>query len=221
LAGSGPWPGGALVAVALAVVLAAASRAPAQPAEEAILPIEGYAARDARELAAAYSDELRALEAELRRCASGLDVHQHGIAFRRPRGGPAAPYLTLWVWLTRAHSLRGADLHARASLAFGSYGQALFRRLLARSPVFADPRVGGYGIILTWPKPAPMGGGRLVTESLAVFADKLAVANFAHDTIPASRFVTRADVRAFDGQTELASPRLGLEDDAPAAASAC
>jgi hypothetical protein len=54
-----------------------------------------------------------------------------------------------------------------------------------------------------------------VGESLAVFADKLAVANFVFDTIAPSVFLERAGVRLFDGQTEVNVSRLPLDDAAP------
>jgi hypothetical protein len=84
-----------------------------------------------------------------------------------------------------------------------------------RSPVFADPRVGGFGLILTWVGPSP-GDGRVVGESLVMFADKLTVANFVFDTIAPSVFLERAGVRIFDGQTEVTRVRLSIDDDVPA-----
>lgn len=184
-------------------------------AQEALLPTEQHAAGEPRALAEQYANELGRLEADITPCAAQVAVHRHGIAFRRPQGGAArAPYLTLWVWVDRARPPAGASLLARAGDAFGRYGRPLFGRLLGRSPVFAEPRVGGYGLILTWLGPASS-GGRLVGESLAVFADKLAVANFVHEAIGAGTFLARAEVRAFDGQDELPPPRLAVDEDAP------
>jgi hypothetical protein len=208
---------GALVAslVAAAFLAAGPGGGPAAlAADEAILPLEQHAAGEARALAAEHAGELRRLQAELQPCATRLDVQRHGLAFRRPQTQPAAaPHLTLWVWVDPGQSPGGVSLVARAAGVFERHGRALFARLLARSAVFTDPRVGGYGLILTWLSPAQR-GGRLVGESLAVFADKLAVANFVHETIGAATFLARADVRAFDGQTELTSPSLAVDDDA-------
>lgn len=209
---------GALVAsLVAAAFLAAAGRGggpAALSADEAILPLGQHTPGEARALAAEYAVELRRLQAELQPCAARLDVQRHGIAFRRPQTRPdAAPSLTLWVWVESGPPAGGGSLAARAAGVFERHGRGLFARLLARSPLFADPRVGGYGLILTWLSPTQQ-GGRLVGESLAVFADKLAVANFVHETIGAATFLARADVRAFDGQTELTSPRLTVDDDA-------
>src|SRR5262245_33609717 len=177
----------------LALALAGVGRAVALPVAESILPLEAHAP-DIRPLAQEYAAELRGLYAEVTRCAPGLEVQKHGIAFRRPRATQTAPpHLTLWVWLDQGRPVPGATLVARAGQAFGRYGQGLFRRLLGQSAVFADARVGGYGLILTWIGPAQR-GGRLVGESLAVFAEKVAVANFALDTIGPAAFLSRAEV---------------------------
>lgn len=206
----------ALVAAAVLAAAGPGGGRAALAADEAILPLEQHAAGEARALAVEHAGELRRLQAELQPCATRLDVQRHGLAFRRPQTQPAAaPHLTLWVWVDPGQSPAGGSLVARAGGVFGRHGRVLFARLLARTPVFTDPRVGGYGLILTWLSPAQR-GGRLVGESLAVFADKLAVANFVHETIGAATFLARADVRAFDGQTELASPGLVVDDDAGA-----
>ncbi len=86
--------------------------------------------------------------------------------------------------------------------------------------MFADRRVGGYGLVLSWLGPA-FRGGRPIAESLALFADKLAVANFAHDTIGPAAFLARAEVRLFDGQTELPSSRLTVADGGAPVAEPC
>jgi hypothetical protein len=124
------------------------------------------------------------------------------------------------VWIETGRTPAGTSLTARASTVFQRQGRRLFGRLLARSPVFADSRVGGYGLILTWLSPATR-GGRLVGESVSVFADKLAVSNFVHETIGAGTFLGRAEVRAFDGQTEVASPSLTVADENAGAQASC
>jgi len=128
--------------------------------------------------------------------------------------------LILWVWVEPDRAPAGASLSARASTVFERYGRRLFGRLLERSPVFADARVGGYGLVLTWLSPATR-NGRLVGESLSVFADKLAVANFVHETIGVATFLGRAEVRAFDGQTEVTSPGLTVGDDGAGPGASC
>jgi hypothetical protein len=205
-----------VAAVALAVGLVGPASGHAQSVGDGILPFEEHAAGEARTLAQAHAGELHALQSDIDRCVAGVAVQRKGIAFRQPRGFAAdAPYLTLWVWLTDRRAPGGGDIAARATDAFRRHAQALFRRLVGRSPVFADPRVGGFGLILTWVGPIPR-DGRVVGESLVMFADKLTVANYVFDTIAPSVFLERAGVRIFDGQTEVIPAHLSVDDNAPA-----
>jgi hypothetical protein len=214
-------PRSALAAVALVAGFLAVDTAAALGPEEAILPIESYAAADARALAETHASELRQLYADFRRCSPDLGLERHGIAFRRPRGASGGvPSLTLWAWLD-GDPPPGPDLAARATYAFGRHGHALFRRLVGRSRVFGDPRVGGYGVILTWLRPVPSGGGKVVGESLAVFTDKVTAANFVHETIDPATFLGRAEVRGFDGQMEVGVPRLIVAEERAGVRPAC
>ena len=205
-----------VAAVALAVGFVAPVSAHAQSVGDRILSLEEHAAGEARALAQTHAAEMHALQSDIDRCLAGIAVQRKGIAFRHPRGFAAdAPYLTLWVWLTDGRAPGGGDIATRATDAFRRHAQALFRRLVGRSPVFADPRVGGFGLILTWVGPMPR-DGRVVGESLVMFADKLTVANYVFDTIAPSVFLDRAGVRIFDGQTEVKPAPLSVDDGAPA-----
>ena len=61
----------------------------------------------------------------------------------------------------------------------------------------------------------------MIAESLALFADKLAVAHFSHDSIGPAAFLARAEVRVFDGQSEVPPPRLIVADDGTPVAEPC
>jgi hypothetical protein len=209
-----------MAAVVVVAALALAATAGGQGAPEAIMPPAGHVAGEPRALMEAHGAELRALVTALRRCASVLSVERHGISFRRPQAEPGArPHLTLWVWVHDPAPV-GADPAARAADAFRRHGQWLARRLLQRSGVFADARVGGYGLVISWLGPTSR-GGRTVAESLVLFADKLAAANFAHETIGPATFLARASLRVFDGQTEIDGPRLAVTDDGASGEEPC
>jgi hypothetical protein len=206
--------------VVVVATLAFAATAGGPGASEAILPPAGHVAGEPRALSEAHGAELRALVADLDRCGSGLSVERHGISFRRPQADPGArPHLTLWVWLHDPAPV-GGDPTARAADAFRRLGQPLLRRLLQRSGVFADGRVGGYGLVLSWLGPTSR-AGRTVAESLILFADKLATANFVHETIGPATFLARATVRIFDGQTEVGGAPLAVADDGTPAEQPC
>jgi hypothetical protein len=199
-------------ALALAVLVLAAQEGVAQrPVEEAIYPVAEYRNAESRALAQAHLAELRTLYDAVRRCASEVDFHRHGLGFRRPLGlQNVQPYLTIWVWLPSEPAPKGESVSARASDAFRRFGPRLLPHLLARSPIHGDSRVGGYGLVLTWTKqPAadpPIG------ETLVVFAPKPAVEPFVAGTSPMTVLLAQSRIRAFDGQTEVADPRLSISD---------
>jgi hypothetical protein len=194
--------------LALLGLALAAGAPPAEAAHargEELLPVQEHASPEAQVLAEAYRTDLATVLTDLGRCEADLDVHRHGIGFRRPRGVDGArPHLVAWVWLDRARPPAGADLPARAGDAFARAGWRLFRRLLTRPAVEADPRLGGYGIVLTWFPPGR--GDTPIGESLVVFADRAATARFVRDGEPAARFLDRAGIRYFDGQTPVQAP---------------
>ena len=163
-------------------------------------------------LAEAHLEELRRLYEDVRRCAPELDFQRPGIGFRKPRGSPGlAPHLSVWVLTDATQSPSGRDFGALAAATFRRYGRKLFARLVARSAVRADGRVGWYGLVLTWIGPS-QSAGRAVGETLVLFADKPLVADFVAGALPATTFLAGVDLRAFDGQTEVRLPTLAVDD---------
>lgn len=207
-------------AAALAAGLFGGNAEAQRSAEESIYPLSEYRAADGRALAAAHAGELRALYDAVRRCTPELDFHRHGIGFRRPIGVEAAePHLAVWVWLQWAPPPQGSDLLARAADAFRRYGPRLLPQLVARDAIHGDAKVGGYGLVLTWLKPGAT-TDTPVGETLVVFAPKSVVVPFVGGTAPLSELLARSRLRAFDGQTEVPLPALGIQDqEVPAPAS--
>jgi hypothetical protein len=189
-----------------------ASTASAQRSfEEAVLPLDEYRAADARAVADAHAAELRRLYEDVRRCAPELDFNQPGIGFRKPRGkAQLAPHLSTWVILGEVLAPAGGDLPTRAAEAFQRYGVRLFQPLLAREPIRADARVGGYGLVLTWMRPPE--GGQQIGETLVVFADKGGAAEFANGALGGRSFLARSDIRLFEGQTERTGVQVPVDD---------
>ena len=197
--------------VALGLGLWASTASAQRSFEEAVLPLGEYRAADARALAEAHVAELRRLYDDVRRCAPELDFHQPGIGFRKPRGkAQLAPHLSAWVMVPESTAPNGGDLGARAAEAFHRYGSRLLQALLAREPIRADARLGGYGLVLTWMRPAQ--GDDRVGETLVVFADNAAVAEFTGGARGARAFLARADVRLFDGQTDRTGVQVPVDD---------
>ena len=213
-------PKWAWAAAALTVGLFTASAEAQRSAEESIFPLSEYQAADGRALAAAHAGELRALYDAVRRCAPELDFQRHGIGFRRPMGiAGIDPHLVAWTWLQWAPVPEGADPLGRAADAFRRYGPKLLPQLLARDPVRADARVGGYGLVLTWLKPGPATGAP-ITETVVVFAPKGAVVSFVGGQTRLSEQLAQSRLRLFDGQTEVPVSSLAIRDqDVPAPAT--
>ena len=193
--------------MAAALALAAGREAGAAHARgQELLPIQDHTTPEARALAEVHRADLGILVHALARCEPDLDVHLHGIGFRRPRGVDAAkPHLAAWVWLDRAVVPAGADLAARAGDVFARTGRRLFRRLLSSQAVEVDPRLGGYAVVLTWFPPGR--GDPPVGETVVVFADKASTIRFVRDGEVTARFLGTADVRYFDGTTPVQAPR--------------
>ena len=204
------WAAGITIAV---LALGARAGWPQRPVEEAILPLAEYKAQDGRALAQAHLGELQALYRSVRRCAPELDFHRHGLGFRRPLGSDTEPlHLATWVWIPSEPALPRDGIGARAAEAFRRYGATLLTQLAAREAIHADPRVGGYSLVLTWIKPQradpPIG------ESLVVFLPKSAVTPFVGGQVTLTELLAQARIRAFEGQTEVSLGGLTVPDQA-------
>ena len=202
-----PW----ISIVGLALGLLASPAAAQRSFEEIVLPLPQYRAPDARALAEAYGAELRLLYDELRRCAPELDFNQPGIGFRKPRGKPQlAPHLSIWMIADQSVGPNGKDLATRAADAFQRYGSRLLRRLLARESIRSDPRLGGYGLVLTWMWSPP--GDDQRGETLVVFVNGASAAGFVDGGLGATALLDRADIRLFEGDAERTGVRIPVDD---------
>jgi hypothetical protein len=209
--------GAVLAVLALGVHAGWAQRS----AEEAILPLAEYRAQDVRALAQTYLGELQALYQSVRRCTPEVDFHQYGLGFRRPLGiDGLPPYLATWVWIPSEPALPGDGIGARAAEAFRRYAPKLLPQLVARDVIYADSRVGGYGLILTWIKPP--GGDPPIGETLVVFLPKRPVTSFVSGSGTFSELLSTARIRTFDGQTEVKLGSLPIPDkEVPAPPPPC
>lgn len=197
--------------VGLALGLLASSAGAQRSFDEAVVPLPQYRAADSRLLAETHAAELRRLYDELRRCAPELDFNQPGIGFRKPRGKPQlAPHLSIWMIADQRAGPNGGDLATRAADAFQRYGSRLLHRLLAQDSIRADPRLGGYGLVLTWTWSPP--GEDQRGETMVVFVDSGTAAGFVGGALGATALLDRADIRLFEGDTERTGVRMTVDD---------
>lgn len=201
------------VAVTVAATLVATGAGAQLPPEQAIFPEKEYRQADSRVLGQAYAAELRALYADVRRCAPELEFQQRGIGFWKPRDvATALPHLALWVWVDPGLISWGQDIQARAAHAFHRFARRLVPTMLARAPVRDDQRVEGYGLVMSWLGPAKSADDRPVGETLATFFDKESAAAFTDGTLNGTDFLARARVKLFGGEVEVQPPGLTVED---------
>lgn len=205
----------------LVAVLAGGEAGAQRPPHEAILSSSEYHSADVRALAEAHRTELEGLYQDVRRCVPRVDFNKPAISFRRPQDLPGAlPYFALWVWVDTPE--KGIDPGARATEAFRLHARNLIARLVSREPIQADPRVGGYLLVLTWVGSAPAGGGgRVIAESLIVRAEKPAAAAFVAGSLPESEFLDGLSFRLFDGETERPPPTRWLQQQRVVAPTPC
>jgi hypothetical protein len=197
--------------VGLVLCLLASPASAQRSFDEVLLPLPQYRTPDTRVLAEAYPAELRLLYGELRRCVPELDFNQPGIGFRKPRGkAQLRPHLSIWMIAAESVGPSGEDLLTRAADAFQKYGSRLFRLLLARDAIRVDPRLGGYGLVLSWTWSPP--SQDLRGETLVMFVDGASTAAFVDGTLGASALLEHADMRLFEGDVERPGVRIRVDD---------
>jgi len=200
------------------LLLASVGVAGATAPEEAIIALDNYTSPKGKNLAVAFSDQLRQIYNRIYHCRPWLDVQKGGLGFTRPVGLPGDDrYLNIWVQVDQqmtpeSRALGPAAL--RASAMFSRHGVDLLRQVSADASIFADPTLYGYSVILTWLKPnGEPGKDPQKTETVGVFTDKATVRAFLAKQIGAKEFVERATIVAFDGNERVGRLPLEIWDD--------
>ena len=201
------WAAGASIAL---LVLGARAGWAQRSAEEAILPLAAYQSQDALALARSYRTELRALYQSVRRCTPELDFHPHGLGFRRPLGADESPpYLATWVWIPSEPPLSGDGIGARSAEAFRRYAPKLLPLLVAREGLRGFSHRG-----LRTPPDLDQASGRHPADRRDPrrLPPKSAVTPFVAGTATFGELLRKAQIRVFDGQTEVDFIRLEIPD---------
>jgi len=209
---------GRLLLAALAASLVATGGALATPPEDNILAPDQYTTEKARGLAARHTGALRELNAGIYNCMPWLDLPKQSIGFFRPKH--IAPpkddrYLSLRIYVDQDPSPQFMALRfeERASAMFSRYVNGLLRRMTASAALLADPAVDGFTVIVDWLKQAAQVGGRPVHETIAVFMEKVAAADYLAGRAKIRDLASRAVVLGYDGETALGQLRLQAWED--------
>src|SRR5262245_30913449 len=205
---------GSRAAVALLVLLAFATPVLAAP-EDSITPIEQYTTPKAKTLASTYKTQLVRFYEHVYWCLPWLGVLKNGIGFRQPKGVEADDrYLSVWVTVDQTDdgSFAAMSRERRVSAMFSRYGVDLLRRLTAMTSVAADANLAGFSVVLSWPKPG-LPADKPVSETMALFVDKLSLADFLAKRLPVPEFVSRVKLSVFDGKDPVGPVKLDVWED--------
>jgi hypothetical protein len=203
-------------AAALAVILLLLPVTPSLAGpEEAITPIEQYTTPKAKTLASTYKTQLVRFYEHVYYCLPWLGVLKNGIGFRQPKGAEADDrYLSVWVNIDQTDdgAFGAMPRERRVSAMFSRYGVDLLRRMTAMTGVASDTNLTGFSVVLSWPRPgAPQ--TQPVSETLALFVDKLSLGDFLAKRLQPAEFARRARFSVFDGRDPVGPLRLDVWED--------
>jgi hypothetical protein len=201
----------ALVAVLLLLPLTRSVAAP----EDAVTPIEQYTTPKAKTLASTYKNQLFRFYEHVYYCLPWLGVLKNGIGFRQPKGVEADDrYLSVWVNVDQTDdgTFGAMPRQRRVSAMFSRYGVDLLRRMTAMTGAAADANLTGFGVVLSWPKPNTP-PSQPVSETLALFIDKLSLGEFLAKHLQPAEFASRAKLSVFDGKDPVGPLRLDIWED--------
>jgi len=206
-------PIAALLAPAL---LWAAVATAAAPMDDRILAQDRYTSDKGRALAATHGAALQQLNSSVYHCMPWLEVPKEGIGFYKPRDASRDDrYLALRVYIEQEASTQFAamPMEQRASSMFSRYVGPLLRRMTRNRTMMSDASLDGFTVILEWLKTTPVGSGRPVHETIAVFLDKPTVLEYLQGMVKPADLAERARVYGWDGETPLGRLRLAPWDD--------
>jgi hypothetical protein len=206
-----------LAAVTLAALtLTGMPMASAAPSDASVLPPEQHTSDKGRRLATTYSGALREMSAKIYHCVPWVEVKRNGIGFYKPKHLDGdARYLSINLYIDQQPSPEFAafTVEERASRMFSRYVGAMLKRMARPSGILGDSSLDGFTVILEWLKQAPTAGGRPVHETIAVFLERPAVADYVAGRIGGRELAARARVHGWEGETALGQLRLASWDD--------
>jgi hypothetical protein len=210
-------------ALALVALLAVPGASAAVAPENTVLPPDLHSSAKGRALATKYAKELRALNAGIYHCMPWVEVHRaqdgknYGIGFYRPPHLSSSDhrYLSVHVYIEQDYSPVFARLpfQDRASAMYSRYVVPLLRRMTRSQDIMLDTGVDGFTIILEWLKQTGVEGGRPINETIAVFVEKSAAAEFLAGRLTERALADRTRIQAWDGQTPVGQVRVTLYKD--------
>lgn len=205
------WQATALAGVLLLLPVTPSVAGP----EDAVTPVEQYTTPKAKALASTYKTQLFRFSEHVYYCLPWLGVLKNGIGFRQPKGVEADDrYLSVWVNVDQTDdgTFGALPRERRVSAMFSRYGVDLLRRMTVMTGAAADANLTGFAVVLSWPKPG-MPPTQPVSETLALFVDKLSLGDFLAKRLQPAEFTGRARLAVFDGKDPVGPLRLDVWED--------
>jgi len=185
--------------------------------EDALMPIDKYTTAKAKTLANAHRLRLLEFSEQIYNCLPWVSVHPGGLGFPRDKDRTGDDrYLSTWIYIDQREDPAFAALprDRRVSAMFSRYGVDLLRRMAALSDVVDDSNLDGLSVVLTWLKPGTSSPGQKpVNETLALFIDKTTAVDFLAKRVAPEEFVSRSNVKLFDGLDLVGRVPLEVWDD--------
>lgn len=207
---------GLTVGALLLVSVALTAPALATP-EDALMPLDTYTTAKAKSLASAHRTRLLKFSEDIYNCMPWLSVHPGGLGFPKIKGSATDDrYLSTWIFIEQREDPTFAALpqERRVSAMFSRYGVDMLRRMAALSDVLDDSDVSGLSVVLSWVKPGTSRAGQQpVSETFALFVDKVTAVDFLAKRVPANEFTGRAKFTLFDGLNPMGRVPLEVWED--------
>jgi hypothetical protein len=188
----------------------------ASPAEDRILPVDGYTTEKARALARTHATALRELNAYIYHCVPWVETEKQSIGFFRPKHiSEDERYLAIRIFIEQDPSTAFAalDQNNRAAAMFSRYVGFLLRQMTKSPDILPDPAVGGFITILEWRKQESGPGGRPVHETIAAYISKPLAEDYLSGKIKIDELARRARVMGWDGERALGQLNLPAWED--------
>jgi hypothetical protein len=101
----------------------------------------------------------------------------------------------------------------RISAMFSRHGVHVLRQMADMGNIASDANLAGYGVALSWPKPAASPSAQPMTETIALFVDKTSLIDYLAKRLPAPEFAGRAKLSLFEGNEPAAPVKLDIWED--------
>jgi len=205
----------AIAALAGVLLLAPGGRSLAAP-DDALIPLDRYTSPKGKTLASTYKAELVQFYEHVYNCLPWLAIRKQTLGFPKPKGVEADDrYLSVMINVDQMDpdgSFAALPRERRISAMFSRHGVYLLRQMVAMTNVASDANLAGYGVALSWPKPASP-AAQPVTETLALFVDKSSLIEYLAKRLPPSEFASRAKLTLWEGNEPAGPVKLDIWED--------